>query len=63
VKDGVVRTSTTKACPEGITRLTVLAICETQGIPVQILDIPEAEIHQADEIFLHGHDGGDRSGD
>jgi branched-chain amino acid aminotransferase len=54
VKDGVVRTSTTKACPEGITRITVLSLCGEQGIPIEIGDIPEAEIHQADEVFCTG---------
>ena len=54
VKDGVVLTSTTKACPEGITRLTVLAICDAHGIPREVRDIPEAEIHQADEVFCTG---------
>ena len=32
VKDGVVRTSTTRACPEGITRETILEICAASGI-------------------------------
>ena len=31
VKDGVVETSTTKACPEGITRKTILALCREHG--------------------------------
>ncbi|MEM7011143.1 MAG: aminotransferase class IV [Verrucomicrobiota bacterium] len=54
VKDGVVKTSTTKACPEGITRLTVLALCEEHGIPSEVRDIPEAEIHESDEVFCTG---------
>ena len=45
VSDGVVETSTTKACPEGITRMTVLALCREHGIPSEVRDIPEAEIH------------------
>lgn len=54
VKGGVVQTSTTDACPEGITRMTVLAMCEEQGIPTEVRDIPEAEIHGADEVFCTG---------
>jgi branched-chain amino acid aminotransferase len=54
VRDGVVETSTTRACPEGITRMTVLALCEKYGIPTQIRDISEAEIHGADEVFCTG---------
>ncbi|MFG0257373.1 MAG: aminotransferase class IV [Phycisphaerales bacterium JB043] len=54
VKDGVVRTSTTDACPEGITRLTVLEICEREGIPHEVRDIPHAELFEADEMFTTG---------
>ncbi|MDX1679124.1 MAG: aminotransferase class IV [Akkermansiaceae bacterium] len=54
VRDGVVETSTTKACPTGITRKTVLELCETHGIPTAVRDIPEAEIHTADEAFCTG---------
>ena len=54
VRDGVVETSTTKACPEGITRMTVLELCKKHGIPTRVRDIPEHEIHQADEVFCTG---------
>ncbi len=54
VKDGKVLTSTTKACPTGITRLTVLELCEKHDIPHEVRDIPEAEIHQANEVFCTG---------
>lgn len=54
VKDGVVLTSTTKACPEGITRSTVLALCAEHEIPSEVRDIPEAEIHESDEVFCTG---------
>jgi branched-chain amino acid aminotransferase len=33
VNDGVVRTPTTKACPQGITRMTDPGPCEEHGIP------------------------------
>ena len=54
VKDGVVRTSTTKACPEGITRQTILELCKENGISCEVRDIPEEEIHLADEVFCTG---------
>lgn len=54
VKNGVVKTSTTRACPEGITRSTVLALCEEHEIPSEVRDIPEAEIHESDEVFCTG---------
>lgn len=54
VKDGVISTSTTKACPTGITRDTVIKLCAEKEIPLQIRDIPEQEIHEADEIFCTG---------
>lgn len=54
VKDGVVMTSTTKACPEGITRLTVLDLCAQQNIPCDVKDIPLAEVLKADEVFCTG---------
>ena len=54
VRDGVVETPTTSACPEGITRMTVLSLCLEHAIPTAIRDIPEADIHQADEVFCTG---------
>ncbi len=54
VKDGTIHTSTTKACPTGITRDTVIKLCEKNHIPLQIRDIPAQEIHQADEVFCTG---------
>jgi len=54
VRNGTVETSTTRACPEGITRMTVLDLCRQEGIPVEVRDIPEEEIHQADEVFCTG---------
>ena len=54
VKDGVVETSTTRACPEGITRAAVLELCERNGIPHNVRDITPAEIIAADEVFCTG---------
>ena len=58
VKDEVVRTSTTRACPEGITRGTILEICEASGTPVDIGDFSLAEVYAADEAFVTGTMGG-----
>ena len=54
VKDGVVITPTTKACPTGITRLTILEVCKKHGIPCEVRDIPAEEIPLADEVFCTG---------
>ncbi|MFT4549422.1 MAG: branched-chain amino acid aminotransferase, partial [Verrucomicrobiales bacterium] len=54
VKDGTIHTSTTKACPTGITRDTIIKMCAEQNIPLEIRDIPAAEIHQSDEVFCTG---------
>lgn len=54
VKDGVVRTSTTRACPEGITRAAVLELCARHGQPCEIGHIPAAELSRADEMFVTG---------
>ncbi len=54
VERGVVRTSRTIACPEGITRAVVLEILEEQGIPHEVRDISPAEVYRADEAFCTG---------
>jgi branched-chain amino acid aminotransferase len=54
VKDGVVRTSTTDACPEGITRAAVLELCAQHGQPAEVRHIPAAELTLADEMFVTG---------
>jgi branched-chain amino acid aminotransferase len=54
IKQGKVLTSTTDACPEGITRSTVLKLCQEHDIPCQVRHIPEPEIHLADEMFCTG---------
>lgn len=54
VRDGAVRTSTTIACPTGITRAAILELCEQNGIPHETTDVPESEIHEADEVFVTG---------
>ena len=54
VTGGVVRTPTLAACPEGITRATVLDICRQQKIPYDVADISLAEFYRADEAFCTG---------
>ena len=47
-------TSTTRACPEGITRATVLALCARHTIPHAVGDYSLAEAYGADELFCTG---------
>jgi branched-chain amino acid aminotransferase len=54
VEKGVIRTSRTVACPEGITRSVVLEICHEQDIPSEIADLSLTEIYRADEMFCTG---------
>jgi branched-chain amino acid aminotransferase len=54
VEQGRLRTSTTKACPEGVTRSTVLALCAENDIPFEICDLSMAELYRADEVFCTG---------
>ncbi len=54
VKDGVVETSTTRACPEGITRAAVLELCQREQIPHRVRHITPDEIASADEVFCTG---------
>ena len=58
VADDVVRTSTTRACPEGITRETILEICEATGRPVEVGDHSLTQLYSADEVFVTGTMGG-----
>jgi len=58
VTGGVVRTSTTRACPEGITRETILEICSAEGIPVSVGDFSLTDVYTADEVFVTGTMGG-----
>ena len=58
VAAGVVRTSTTKACPEGITREAVLELCADAGIPTEVGDFSTTQLYTADEAFVTGTMGG-----
>ena len=54
VQAGIVRTPTVAACPEGITRATVLDICRTENVPLEVRDISLTELYRADEAFCTG---------
>ena len=54
VAKGVVRTPHCVACPEGITRATVLELCAANNIPHQEKDMSLTEIYRADEMFCTG---------
>jgi branched-chain amino acid aminotransferase len=42
------------ACPEGITRATVLRLAALEDRPVEVRDISLAELYAADEVFCTG---------
>ena len=54
VEAGTVATPLAVACPEGITRATVLELCSAFGIPHAERDLSLAEVHRADEVFCTG---------
>ena len=54
VNEGVVETSRPIACPEGITRQTVLDLCANNQIPWRERDISMTHIYNADECFTTG---------
>jgi branched-chain amino acid aminotransferase len=42
------------ACPEGITRDTVLRLAADAGIAVEVRDVSQVEMYTADEVFCTG---------
>jgi branched-chain amino acid aminotransferase len=54
VTGGVVETSRLVACPEGITRATVLGLCAAHAICCAERDISLTEVYRADEAFCTG---------
>ena len=54
VAAGVVATSDTTSCPDGITRATVLDLCAAHDIPHVVRDISLPEVYDADEVFCTG---------
>jgi branched-chain amino acid aminotransferase len=58
VTAGVLGTSTTIACPEGITRQAVLDLAAEAGIPSAVGDYSVTQLYTADEVFVTGTMGG-----
>jgi branched-chain amino acid aminotransferase len=54
VSDGTVATPRTVACPEGITRATVLELCRDLSIPHREADLSLTEFYRATEVFCTG---------
>jgi branched-chain amino acid aminotransferase len=54
VDNGVVMTPRIVACPEGITRATVIEMCESAPIPLIEKDLSLTEFYRADEVFCTG---------
>jgi len=54
IAGGVLRTPRTVACPEGITRATVLELCRQHDIAHEVTDLSLAEFYRADEVFCTG---------
>jgi branched-chain amino acid aminotransferase len=58
VTGGVLATPTTAACPEGITRATVLELAADAGITCREGDYSLAELYNSGELFVTGTMGG-----
>ena len=58
VTAGQLGTPTTAACPEGITRETVLELAAEAGIPHRAGDYSLTQFYAADEVFVTGTMGG-----
>lgn len=54
VWNGALVTSRLVACPEGITRETILALCGDLGIACAVRDWSLTELYRADEVFCTG---------
>src|SRR4030081_1258611 len=54
VRGGELATPHVVACPEGITRATVLEICAANAIPHREADLTLDDVYTADEIFCTG---------
>jgi branched-subunit amino acid aminotransferase/4-amino-4-deoxychorismate lyase len=54
VKHGVVYTPTADSCLPGITRQTVISICKSLGISIEVRRLSLTEFYSADEVFTTG---------
>lgn len=53
-RNGELATPHVVACPEGITRATVLEICAAENIPIDETDLTLDDVYAADEMFCTG---------
>jgi len=58
VSGGVLGTSSTAACPEGVTRQAVLDLAGPAGISCAVGDYSLTQLYSADELFVTGTMGG-----
>lgn len=58
VRNGTVRTSSGAFCFNGVTRANVIALCEANGLPLELGHFPLTDLHAADEAFVTGTFGG-----
>jgi branched-chain amino acid aminotransferase len=54
VERGALLTSRLVACPEGVTRATVLGLCASLEIPCEVRDLSLTELYRCDEVFCTG---------
>jgi branched-chain amino acid aminotransferase len=54
VKRDALLTSRLVACPEGVTRATVLEICQAENLPCAECDLSLTDVYRADEMFCTG---------
>lgn len=54
VERGEVVTGHTRACPEGITRATVLQLCAVHDVPHAVRDLSLTDVYRAEEMFCSG---------
>ena len=54
VKDDTVRTPYATACPEGVTRATILELCRKHDIPHAECVLSLTDVYRADEMFCSG---------
>jgi branched-chain amino acid aminotransferase len=54
VDGGEMITPHTVACPEGITRGTVIELCGRRGLACNVRDVSLAELYRCDEVFCTG---------
>lgn len=54
IKNGMVFTPNADACLPGITRKTVITLCQQNNIPIHLKNISLTEIYNADQVFTTG---------